>query len=233
VRLGPARSRRTVRTHSRTYNKQCLYALAVTAILYIEHDCKYQCPLYRARLGSSHSCSVDPYVPATISRTIWQVKDRSRSLHRSSPLCWHAQDCNRDNCVTHATLSRRQTNFTKTNISFTNIHVIHTISFLNFIVYLYSKHAFRKPDLLPSSGDETNIWGKPLKADSQYHAVPLPCRSAKGLHRVFPIWFTQSGRVWFTHTMPFPCHGTNMSFWKRPLKATTGERHGNGMVCVN
>jgi hypothetical protein len=29
------------------------------------------------------------------------------------------------------------------------------------------------------------------------HAVPLPCRAAKGLECVFPIWFTQCGRVWF------------------------------------
>jgi hypothetical protein len=30
------------------------------------------------------------------------------------------------------------------------------------------------------------------------HAVPLPCRAAKGLECVFPIWFTQCSRVWFT-----------------------------------
>jgi hypothetical protein len=39
-----------------------------------------------------------------------------------------------------------------------------------------------------------------LKADSHIacraHAVPLPCRAAKGLECVFPIWFTQCGRVW-------------------------------------
>jgi hypothetical protein len=92
-----------------------------------------------------------------------------------------------------------------------------------------------------------------------YHAVPLPCRSAKGLDCVFPIWFTQCGHVWFTHTMPFrsrsakglncvcpiwftqcgrvsfthampsPCHPTNMPFWKRPLKATARSRKGDGM----
>jgi len=33
---------------------------------------------------------------------------------------------------------------------------------LNFIVYLYSKHTFRKADLLPSSGVETNLSGRPL-----------------------------------------------------------------------
>jgi hypothetical protein len=34
-------------------------------------------------------------------------------------------------------------------------------------------------------------------------AVPLPCRSAKGLDCVFSISFAQCGRVWFTHAMPF------------------------------
>jgi len=38
------------------------------------------------------------------------------------------------------------------------------------------------------------------------HAVPLPCRAAKGLECVFPIWFTQCGRVWFTVAMPCSDH---------------------------
>jgi hypothetical protein len=41
-----------------------------------------------------------------------------------------------------------------------------------------------------------------VKADSHLacraHAVPLQCRAANGLECVFPIWFTQCGRVWFT-----------------------------------
>ena len=42
---------------------------------------------------------------------------------------------------------------------------------------------------------------------SRAHAVPLPCRAAKGLECVPPpIWFTQCGRVWFTLAMPRPCH---------------------------
>jgi hypothetical protein len=41
-------------------------------------------------------------------------------------------------------------------------------------------------------------------------AVPLPCRSAKVLDCVFPIWFTQCGRVWFTHAIPFPCRSPAM-----------------------
>ena len=38
------------------------------------------------------------------------------------------------------------------------------------------------------------------------HAVPLPCRAAKSLEYVFPIWFTQCGRVWFTLAMPCSDH---------------------------
>jgi hypothetical protein len=53
------------------------------------------------------------------------------------------------------------------------------------------------------------VWSVSLKADSHIacraHAVPLPCRAAKGLKCVFPIWFTQCGRVWFTLAMPYPC----------------------------
>ena len=49
-----------------------------------------------------------------------------------------------------------------------------------------------------------------LKADSHIacraHAVPLPCWVANGLERVFPIWFTQCGRVWFTLAMPCSDH---------------------------
>ena len=49
-----------------------------------------------------------------------------------------------------------------------------------------------------------------LKAESHItcrsYAVPLPCRAAKGLERVCPIWFTQCDRVWFTLAMPRPCH---------------------------
>jgi hypothetical protein len=69
-------------------------------------------------------------------------------------------------------------------------------------------------------------------------AVPLPCRSAKALGCVFPIWFTQCGYVWFTHVMPFPRRShavpmpfpamTWMFFWKRPLKAMAGSLHGGG-----
>ena len=49
-----------------------------------------------------------------------------------------------------------------------------------------------------------------LKAESHIacraHAVLLPCRVAKGLYCVFPIWFTQCGCVWFTLAMPCSDH---------------------------
>ena len=45
------------------------------------------------------------------------------------------------------------------------------------------------------------------------HGILLPCPAAKGLECVFPIWFTQCGRVWFTLAMPRrcqprPCHSS-------------------------
>jgi hypothetical protein len=70
--------------------------------------------------------------------------------------------------------------------------------------------------------------------------VPLPCHSAKG----FPIWFTQCGRRWFTHTMAwyvwisFMCELNTAAMCKSNGKAlsrmawqgngtiTAGERHG-------
>jgi hypothetical protein len=55
------------------------------------------------------------------------------------------------------------------------------------------------------------------------HAIPyhtMPCHAAKGLDCIFPIWFTQCGRVCFTHTTSRQCHATTMPFWKWPLKAS-------------
>jgi hypothetical protein len=71
-----------------------------------------------------------------------------------------------------------------------------------------------------------------IKADSQIacraHAVPLPCRAAKGLECVFPIWFTQCGRVWFTLAMPRPCHPLTMPFFSRPRHSTAFHRRPVG-----
>jgi hypothetical protein len=70
------------------------------------------------------------------------------------------------------------------------------------------------------------------------HTVPLPCRIAMDLDCVFPISFTQCGRVWFTHTMRCrapavlrPCCAD--SDFSRPQHSTAGARHGHCMVCAN
>ena len=73
-----------------------------------------------------------------------------------------------------------------------------------------------------------------VKADSHIacraHAVPLPCRAAKGLECVFPIWFTQCGHVWFTLAMPRPCHALTMPFFSRPGHSTAVERRPAGYL---
>ena len=80
------------------------------------------------------------------------------------------------------------------------------------------------------------------------HAVPLPWRAVKGLECVFPIWFTQCGRVLFTFAMPRPCHALTMPFFSRPQHSTAVSRrpccglekngmvgawHGHGMASEN
>jgi hypothetical protein len=78
----------------------------------------------------------------------------------------------------------------------------------------------------------------PLKSDSHIadraHAVlmpfPCPCRAAKGLECVFPIWSTQCGRVWFTLAMPRPCHAPTMPFFSRPRHSTSVERRPVGYL---
>jgi hypothetical protein len=73
-----------------------------------------------------------------------------------------------------------------------------------------------------------------LKADSHIacrtHAVPLPCHAAKGLECVFPIWFTQCGRVWFTLAMPRPCHALTVPFFSRPWHSTVVKRRPVGYL---
>ena len=60
------------------------------------------------------------------------------------------------------------------------------------------------------------------------YAFPLPCRAAKGLECVFPIWFTKCGRVWFTLAMPGPCRAHPMLSTcrssQRPRHSTAVER---------
>jgi hypothetical protein len=74
----------------------------------------------------------------------------------------------------------------------------------------------------------------PLKADShtacRAHAAPLPCRVAKSPEYIFPIWFTQCGRVWFTLAMPRPCHALTMPFFSRPRHSTDVERRPVGYL---
>jgi hypothetical protein len=79
-----------------------------------------------------------------------------------------------------------------------------------------------------------------LKANSHIpcrsHAIPLPCRAAKGLECVFPIWFTQYGRVWFTYAIPRPCRARaapvpchNHAVLKATSQGHGTARHGRGM----
>jgi hypothetical protein len=62
------------------------------------------------------------------------------------------------------------------------------------------------------------------------HAVPLPCHAAKGLECVFPIWFTQCNRVWFTLAMLRPCHSLTMLFFSRRRHSTAVERQPVGYL---
>jgi len=62
------------------------------------------------------------------------------------------------------------------------------------------------------------------------HSMPCPCRAAKSLECVFPIWFTQCGRVWFTLAMPRPCQALTIPFSSRPRHSTAVERRP---CCVN
>ena len=60
--------------------------------------------------------------------------------------------------------------------------------------------------------------------------MPRPCRAAKGLECVFPIWFTQCGRVWFTLAMPCPCHAPTMPSFSRTQHSTSVERRPVGYL---
>ena len=65
------------------------------------------------------------------------------------------------------------------------------------------------------------------------HAVALPYRAAKDLEYVFPIWFTQCGRVWLTLAMPCSCRAhavprpcLSESDFSRPRHSTAWALHG-------
>jgi hypothetical protein len=79
-----------------------------------------------------------------------------------------------------------------------------------------------------------------FKADSHIpccsHAVPLPCRSEKGLDCLSHLIYTVRPCLIYTyHAVPLPCHEDAF------LKATSQghdmvvavSRQGDGMVCVN
>ena len=88
-------------------------------------------------------------------------------------------------------------------------------------IYLHSYRLIRRK-LIPW---KVCLTIQTLKVDSHIacraHAVPLTCHAAKGLERVFLIWFTQCGRVWFTLAMPCPCRAHAM-LW--PCRSSLG--HG-------
>jgi hypothetical protein len=72
-----------------------------------------------------------------------------------------------------------------------------------------------------------------LRLFHTYHAVPLPCRAAEGLDCVFPVWFTQCSRVWFTHAIALPCRARAMprpcsesDFSRRHSAALARRGHG-------
>jgi hypothetical protein len=67
-----------------------------------------------------------------------------------------------------------------------------------------------------------------LRRIHTYHAVPVPCHSAPGLESVLPIWFTQCGRVWVTHVMPFPCRSPAMPRICRSESDFSWPRQGRG-----
>jgi hypothetical protein len=100
------------------------------------------------------------------------------------------------------------------------------------VEYLIKKEWVEGNSSSPGTGDEYSQYFSQkswtLKADSHIaccaFAVPMPCRAAKGLECIFPIWFTQCGRVWFTLAMPRPCHALTMPFFSRPRHSTAVER---------
>ena len=78
------------------------------------------------------------------------------------------------------------------------------------------------------------------------HSMPFPCRAAKGVECVFPVWFTQCGRIWFTLAMPCSDHAVLLKATAQHGRRETvvlccslekngmvGAFHGHGMASVN
>jgi len=87
-----------------------------------------------------------------------------------------------------------------------------------------------------NTGSNHRTWEDSSEADSHIacraHAIPLPCRAAKGLECVFPVWFTQCGRVRFTLAMLCPCPALTMPFFSRPWHSTAVKRQPVGYLPV-
>ena len=100
------------------------------------------------------------------------------------------------------------------------------------VLHLWRELTVNSITVFAQTPTQTLKWGHPrsLMADSHVpcraHAVsmPRPFRDANGLECVFPIWFTQCGRVWFTLAMPCPCHAPTMPFFLRPQHSTAVKR---------
>ena len=60
------------------------------------------------------------------------------------------------------------------------------------------------------------------------HSMPRPCRVAKRLDCVFPIWFTQYGRVWFALAMPCRAHAMLRPCRSSQGHSTAWSEHGMG-----
>jgi hypothetical protein len=126
--------------------------------------------------------------------------------------CWwhHSHTSQWTHCSTKPNLFKAQN---KTNILVdygTAVHRVFGVVCLAlgrslFVTFWYVKGRF------------THSMSCPCRA----HAIPLPCRAAKGLECVFPIWFTQCYRVRFTLAMPCPFRAHAM-LW--PCRSSEG--HG-------
>jgi hypothetical protein len=95
----------------------------------------------------------------------------------------------------------------------------------------------READHSPTTSAHIQVKGRftdGMPCPCRAHVVPLPCRAAKGLECVFPIWFTQCGRVWFTLAMPCPCRAHAMlwswPFFSKPRHSTAVERRHMGYL---
>jgi len=98
----------------------------------------------------------------------------------------------------------------------------------------FPRHKFASRLAVMRKWVEVNIWESlperylTIKADSHIacraHAVLLPCRAAKSLECVLPLWFTQCGPVWLTPAIPCPCLAHAMLWPCRSSQGHSTER---------